>query len=44
MKGPKTYTLRQLVELSGFDKRTIAYYIQEKLLIGAGRRGPRTRY
>lgn len=44
MKGPKTYTLRQLVELSGFDKRTIAYYIQEKLLTGAGRRGPRTRY
>jgi DNA-binding transcriptional MerR regulator len=41
---PRTYTLRELETLSGFDKRTIAYYIQESLLLKVGRRGRRTRY
>ncbi len=39
-----TYTLRELETRSGFDKRTIAYYIQESLLPKVGRRGRRTRY
>lgn len=38
------YKLDDLVEQSGFDKRTIAYYVQESLLPRVGRRGPRTRY
>ncbi len=38
------YKLEDLVERSGFDKRTIAYYVQESLLPRVGRRGPRTRY
>ena len=38
------YKLDDLVEKSGFDKRTIAYYVQESLLPRVGRRGPRTRY
>ena len=38
------YKLNDLVEQSGFDKRTIAYYVQESLLPRVGRRGPRTRY
>jgi len=41
---PLTYTLRELVARSGFDKRTIAYYIQESLLPRVGRRGRSTRY
>ena len=40
----KTYTLSELEARSGFDKRTIAYYVQESLLPKVGRRGPRTRY
>jgi DNA-binding transcriptional MerR regulator len=41
---PRTYKLKELEALSGFDKRTIAYYVQESLLPKVGRRGPRTRY
>jgi DNA-binding transcriptional MerR regulator len=41
---PRTYTLSELETRSGFDKRTIAYYIQESLLPKVGRRGPKTRY
>jgi DNA-binding transcriptional MerR regulator len=41
---PRTYTLSELEDRSGFDKRTIAYYIQESLLPKVGRRGPKTRY
>jgi DNA-binding transcriptional MerR regulator len=44
MGSPETYTMRELVDRSGFDKRTIAYYVQERLLPRVGRRGPRTRY
>ena len=41
---PRAYTLSELVEESGFDKRTIAYYVQESLLPKVGRRGRGTRY
>ena len=44
MGSPQSYTLRELETRSGFDKRTIAYYIQESLLPKVGRRGRRTRY
>ncbi len=44
MISPQTYTLRELETRSGFDKRTIAYYIQESLLPKVGRRGRSTRY
>lgn len=40
----QSYTLSELEAESGFDKRTIAYYISEGLLPKVGRRGPRTRY
>jgi DNA-binding transcriptional MerR regulator len=40
----RTYTLDEIEELTGFDKRTIAYYVQEDVLPKVGRRGPRTRY
>lgn len=44
MKSPRAYTMSELVQRSQFDKRTIAFYVQEKLLPRVGRRGPRTRY
>ena len=39
-----SYTARELERDTGFDRRTIAYYVQEGLLPKVGRRGPRTRY
>ena len=39
-----SYTLTELEDRSGFDKRTIAYYISEGLLPRVGRRGRNTRY
>ncbi len=39
-----SYTAKDLERRSGFDRRTIAYYVQEGLLPKVGRRGPRTRY
>jgi DNA-binding transcriptional MerR regulator len=39
-----TYTLDEIEERTGFEKRTIVYYVQEGLLPKVGRRGPRTRY
>ena len=39
-----SYTVAELVKETGFDRRTIAYYVQEELLPRVGRRGPRTRY
>ena len=39
-----SYTAKELERESGFDRRTIAYYVQEGLLPKVGRRGPRTRY
>jgi len=44
MERPPTYTLDEIELETGFDKRTIAYYVQEGLLPKVGRRGPRTRY
>ncbi len=44
MGGSDTHTLSELETKSGFDKRTIAYYVQEGLLPKVGRRGRRTRY
>jgi DNA-binding transcriptional MerR regulator len=41
---PRTYTVYELEALSGFDKRTITYYISEGLLPKVGRRGPKTTY
>jgi DNA-binding transcriptional MerR regulator len=39
-----TYTLDEIVERTGFDKRTTSYYVQKGLLPKVGRRGPKTRY
>ena len=43
-KKRPSYTAKELEEETGFDRRTIAYYVQEGLLPRVGRRGPRTRY
>lgn len=40
----RSHSLAELVALSGFDRRTIVYYIQSGLLPKVGRRGPHTRY
>lgn len=42
--GRSGLTAKELEESTGFDRRTIAYYVQEGLLPRVGRRGPRTRY
>ena len=43
--GNKQYTLDDLVDLTGFSKRHIRYYITEKLVPGAGnQRGPNAVY
>jgi hypothetical protein len=44
MVSPRSYALGELVEATGFDRRTIVYYIQSGLLPKVGRRGPHTRY
>ncbi|MEJ2580303.1 MAG: MerR family transcriptional regulator [Acidobacteriota bacterium] len=44
MSESSTYTIGEIEELTGFDRRTIAYYVQQGLLPRVGRRGPRTRY
>lgn len=44
MAQSRTYTVYELESLSGFDKRTITYYISEGLLPKIGRRGPKTTY
>ena len=44
MVGSRSYSLGELVEATGFDRRTIVYYIQSGLLPKVGRRGPHTRY
>lgn len=43
-RTPLTYSMAQLEELSGFDRRTITYYVQEGLVPSVGRRGPKTTY
>jgi DNA-binding transcriptional MerR regulator len=40
----RTFTIEEIEQQTGFDRRTIAYYVQEGLLPKVGRRGPRTRY
>ncbi len=44
MPSPATYTLDEIEELTGFEKRTVSYYVQQKLLPKVGRRGAKTRY
>jgi DNA-binding transcriptional MerR regulator len=44
MSDLRTYTINEIEEHTGFDKRTIAYYVQQGLLPKVGRRGPKTRY
>ena len=44
MPSARSYSLADLVESTGFDRRTIVYYIQSGLLPKVGRRGPHTRY
>ena len=44
MTKKRTFTLDEIERETGFDKRTIAYYVQQELLPRVGRRGPRTRY
>ncbi len=44
MSEEQSYTAADLEALSGFDRRTIAYYVQEELLPRVGRRGRGTRY
>ena len=40
----QTYTAAELERETGFNRRTIAYYVQIRLLPKVGRRGSRTRY
>jgi DNA-binding transcriptional MerR regulator len=40
----RSYSVTELQDLSGFDRRTIVYYIQQGLVARPGRRGPNTRY
>ena len=40
----QTYAIDEIEKHTGFDRRTIAYYVQQGLLPRVGRRGPRTRY
>jgi len=44
MSDLRSYTINEIEERTGFDKRTIAYYVQQGLLPKVGRRGPKTRY
>ncbi|MBN8280615.1 MAG: MerR family transcriptional regulator, partial [Gammaproteobacteria bacterium] len=44
MATARSHSITELVEASGFDRRTIVYYIQSGLLPKVGRRGPHTRY
>jgi DNA-binding transcriptional MerR regulator len=44
MIDEQTYNIDEIEEQTGFDRRTIAYYVQQGLLPKVGRRGPRTRY
>ncbi len=44
MSEARSHSLAELVAATGFDRRTIVYYIQSGLLPKVGRRGPHTRY
>lgn len=39
-----SFTIQELEELSGFDRRTISYYVQQGLLTKVGKRGRGTLY
>lgn len=44
MLDGRTHAVSDLERLTGFDRRTIVYYIQQGLVARPGRRGPNTRY
>jgi DNA-binding transcriptional MerR regulator len=44
MRELKSYSIDELEQLTGYDRRTISYYTAEGLLPKVGRRGPKTRY
>jgi len=44
MLAARTYSITEMQAISGFDRRTIVYYLQQGLVPRAGRRGPNTRY
>lgn len=44
MLNQRSYSISELERATGFDRRTIVYYIQFGLLPRPGRRGPKTRY
>jgi DNA-binding transcriptional MerR regulator len=44
MLDQRTYSVAELERATGFDRRTIVYYIQFGLIARPGRRGPKTRY
>ncbi len=44
MRELESHSIDELEELTGFDRRTISYYISEGLLPKVGRRGRNTRY
>lgn len=44
MLASRTYSITEMQAISGFDRRTIVYYLQQGLVPRAGRRGPHTRY
>ncbi len=41
---PKSYTMKELVSLTGFSPRQIRFYITRKLAPGAGGKGPNVTY
>jgi DNA-binding transcriptional MerR regulator len=44
MLAGRSFSIAELEEQTGFDRRTIVYYIQQGLIARPGRRGPNTRY
>ncbi len=44
MLSGRSYSVAELSRHTGFDRRTIVYYIQQGLIERPGRRGPNTRY
>ncbi|MCK6371363.1 MAG: helix-turn-helix domain-containing protein, partial [Gammaproteobacteria bacterium] len=44
MLSGRSYSVAELERETGFDRRTIVYYIQQGLIERPGRRGPNTRY
>lgn len=44
MLDQRSYSIAELERATGFDRRTIVYYMQSGLVPRPGRRGPKTRY